>query len=93
MDSNTWLPTSNFSLKLGCTELDHMLCLDKDRACLAKWKYVRCSIPGSGKLNANAVGDSGGVMRLSWNGGRLVLSLQELFMLNSMCGTYSSQLS
>ena len=64
-----------------------MLCLDKDRACLAKWKYMRCSIPGAGrcavgKLNPNAVGDSGGVMRLSWNGLHPVLSLLESFMLH-----------
>ena len=59
---------------------------------------MRCSLPGAercavGKLNANAVGDCGGVMRLSWNGVHPVLLLLELFMLNSMCGIYSFQSS
>ena len=75
-----------------------MLCLDKDRAYLATWKYMQCIFPGAGrsairKLNANAVGDGGGVMGLSWNGVHLVLSILELCMLNSMCGMYTPQSS
>ena len=46
---------------------------------------MRCSIPGAGrcaigKLNASAVGDSGGVMWISWNGMHPVLSLLKLIV-------------